>query len=240
MLKEYSKHICIRADRTNELFTCFVSQLKPNPTVLKLYETVLLDIRGDVMMELKNEIRHVQHLLSEKRKQIVDVEDLMVRDTRHVDRYSKILSRYEEEEHELELRVEILETQNRADIKPKLHYVISLINNVVMYINDAPLEVKFKLIGSMFPEKIEFDGKSYRTKKLNMVLDLIYNQTRELRASGHEKRGPELTSPQFCTPNRAVLEPILTDLDKLYQMRFWIPEPGKPISIQWLRSQGLI
>ena len=211
-----SKHICIRADRTNELFACFVSQLKPNPTVLKLYETVLLDIRGDVMMELKNEIRHVQHHLSEKRKQIVDVEDLMVRDTRHVDRYSKILSRYEEEEHELELRVEILETQNRADIKPKLHYVISLINNVVMYINDAPLEVKFKLIGLMFPEKIEFDGKSYRTKKLNMVLDLIYNQTRELRGDKKEIGNPENKSLQFSTRTRATIS-------KLYYTEiYWI------------------
>ena len=103
----------------------------------------------------------------------------------------------------MELRVEILETQNRADIKPKLHYVISLINNVVMYINDAPLEVKFKLIGSMFPEKIEFDGKSYRTKKLNMVLDLIYNQTRELRGNKKEIGNPENKSLQFSTRTRA-------------------------------------
>jgi len=31
------------------------------------------------------------------------------------------------------------------------------------------------------------------------------------------------------TPNRAVLEPILADLDRLWEMRHWIPEPGKPI-----------
>lgn len=30
-------------------------------------------------------------------------------------------------------------------------------------------------------------------------------------------------------PNRAVLEPILADLDRLWEMRHWIPEPGKPI-----------
>ena len=55
-----------------------------------------------------------------------------------------------------------------------------------------------------------------------------------------KKSGEDCSSPLLRTPNRADLEPILTDLDKLYQMRFWIPEPGKPISIQWLRSQGLI
>lgn len=33
----------------------------------------------------------------------------------------------------------------------------------------------------------------------------------------------------ICTPNRAVLKPILADLDRLWEMRHWIPEPGKPI-----------
>ena len=33
----------------------------------------------------------------------------------------------------------------------------------------------------------------------------------------------------FLTPNRAVLEPILADLDRLWKMRYWIPEPGEPI-----------
>ena len=41
--------------------------------------------------------------------------------------------------------------------------------------------MKVKLIGSMFPEKIEYDGKDYRTKSYNRVLDLIYQQTNELR-----------------------------------------------------------
>lgn len=36
-------------------------------------------------------------------------------------------------------------------------------------------------------------------------------------------------SPDRSTPNRAVLEPILADLDRLWEMRHWIPEPGKPI-----------
>lgn len=41
----------------------------------------------------------------------------------------------------------------------------------------------------MFPEKIEFDGKTYRTNSYNKVLDLIYQQTNELR--GVEKKSGE-------------------------------------------------
>ena len=42
----------------------------------------------------------------------------------------------------------------------------------------------------MFPEKIEFDGKTYRTNSYNKVLDLIYQQTNELR--GVEKEPPRI------------------------------------------------
>lgn len=48
---------------------------------------------------------------------------------------------------------------------------------------DCPVEVKCKLISLMFPEKITFDGKSHRTTKYNTVLDLIYQQTNELRGN---------------------------------------------------------
>ena len=37
----------------------------------------------------------------------------------------------------------------------KMGYAISLINNIL----DAQIALKIKLLGSMFPEKIEFDGK---------------------------------------------------------------------------------
>lgn len=52
--------------------------------------------------------------------------------------------------------------------------------------------------------------------------------------SGH--RMPALTPEQdeqlaiTPTPNRAVLEPILADLDRLWEMRHWIPNPGESIS----------
>ena len=48
------------------------------------------------------------------------------------------------------------------------------------------MDVKSGLIGVMFPEKFDFDGKSYRTNSYNKVLDIIYQQTNELR--GQKKR----------------------------------------------------
>ena len=51
------------------------------------------------------------------------------------------------------------------------------------FFRDAPVKVKIKLLGSMFPEKIEFDGKNYRTKAYNKVLELIFRETNKLRGN---------------------------------------------------------
>ena len=126
----------------------------------------------------------------------------MITDRTNAERYSRILKRYETEAQEMEFRVEVLEIGNRTNLKPKLRYAISLINNMVMYVQDAPLEVKIKLIGSIFPEKVIFDGKQHRTKKLNSVLELIYNETNELRGQTKKKKGAKNSAPQFSTQSR--------------------------------------
>lgn len=59
-------------------------------------------------------------------------------------------------------RTYLLETGNRGNIEPKLNYAISLINNLDNYILNAPVEVKIKLLGSIF------DGKEVRTNSRSM------------------------------------------------------------------------
>ena len=56
-------------------------------------------------------------------------------------------------------------------------------------VEEAPTEAKLRLLSSMFPQKIVYDGESYRTTAVNKVLDLIYQQTNELRGSKKVKEG---------------------------------------------------
>ena len=104
------------------------------------------------------------------------------------------------------------ENPNRSNIEPKLNYSINLINNIDSYIRNASVGVKIKLISSMFPEKIEFDGKTYRTNSYNKVLDLIYQQTNELR--GVEKKSGE----SFSTFSASVPRPAF-EIIKVGKMR---------------------
>ena len=80
-----------------------------------------------------------------------------------------------------------------------------LLHNIDNYIKNASVGLKIKLISSMFPEKIEFDGKTYRTNSYNKVLDLIYQGTNKLR--GEEKKSGESFSTFSASVPRPGVEP---------------------------------
>ena len=213
-----SKHVLIRADEANELFARYVSKLKPNPTVLKLCQSVLTDMHADMRTHVKNEIAKLRNELASRHVSIHKVEDLLVTGGDDTYRYSKILERYENEVKELETRIEMMEIANRTKIKPKLDYVIPLINNLVMYIRDAPIVVKNKLIGSIFPEKIEFDGKTYRTKHVNMLIDVRSQRNKELGNDKAQKKEADFTSFQLGGVQRTRTAYLNTASVALYQM----------------------
>lgn len=121
------------------------------------------------------------------------------------EQYDRMLERYTKEASTIQQQVEMRENPNRGNIEPKLNYSINLINNIDSYIKDASVGVKIKLISSMFPEKIEFDGKTYRTNSYNKVLDLIYQKTNKLR--GEEKKSGESFSTFSASVPRPGVEP---------------------------------
>jgi len=180
------KHIRMRAEDVNEKFAQYTSTLKPNETVLDLYYEVLKDFQDDKKEERKKEISSLQNDLSGIQKRINTIEDKYLDGDLTKEQYNRMLERCTKEEGTMKQRMEFLKTPNRSLIEPKLSYSINLINSIDKQMRDAPVTTKCKLISSMFPEKIEFDGNSYRTNSFNSVLNLIYQQTKELRGDKKE------------------------------------------------------
>ena len=89
---------------------------------------------------------------------------------------------------------------NKENIEPKFDYSISLMANIDKYLKEAPPEVKLKIISSIFHEKIIFDGKNYRTKNYNKIIDLIYQNTNILQEGKNEKTGEEIIPIPRGTP----------------------------------------
>ena len=181
------KHIRVRADDVNRTFAGYLSCLKPNETVLKLYLEVMEDIQGAGKRERAAEIAKIELEKEKLDRRCRVLENKYLDGELDVNDYKGLSERIKKEISNLDNRIQILKTPNKTNLEPKLEYTMSLINNIDKYIRDAPVALKIKLLGSMFYEKIEFDGKNYRTTSYNQVLDLIYQQTNELRGGQNEK-----------------------------------------------------
>lgn len=223
------KHIRVRSENVNEEFARYTAQLKPNKTVLDLYNKILKDLQSERKGESKKEVAALQNELSTVQKRINSIEDKYLDGDLTKEEYNRMLERYTKEASTIQQQVEMRENPNRSNIEPKLNYSINLINNIDSYIRNASVGVKIKLISSMFPEKIEFDGKTYRTNSYNKVLDLIYQQTNELR--GVEKKSGESFSTFSASVPLSVLfsNQFLHDLNLIYELKDYIPNPNKSI-----------
>lgn len=176
-----AKHFRTRADEANKMFTQYIASLKPNKTVLNLYKTILQDLKAEQNAKTINEIEALKSELAKIKERISNVDDKFIDGNIDKNTHMRLIERYQTEKENLQQRIETMQNPKRANIEPKLNYSINLINNLDKYMEDEKVEVKCKLLGSMFPDKITFDKKIYRTNSYNKVLDLIYQQTKQLR-----------------------------------------------------------
>mgnify|MGYP000809254499 CR=1 FL=1 len=128
--------------------------------------------------ESKKEVVALQNELSIIQKRIDSIEDKYLDGKLTKKQYNRMLERYTKEASTIQQQVEMRENPNRR--------------------------IKIKLISSMFPEKIEFDGKTYRTNSYNKVLDLIYQQTNKLRGGEEKKSGESFSTFSASVPRPGI------------------------------------
>ncbi len=117
----------------------------------------------------------------------------------------KNIARHKEKVERLKTQIAALRLSADMRIKDKLSYSINLISNLGKFFQSANCEVKTKLLGSISPEKLLFDGKKYRTKSFNGMLNLIFKETKYLQ--GKRKAESPIFRGNSAQVPKAGLEP---------------------------------
>ena len=168
----------MRAERVNEGFLEYVGKLHPNKAVLALYNEVLMEIRGDAVRINRKE---ADNLAAEEEKiklRIQKVNDMYFDGEISRNDKDENIARYKKDLAALQDRMEVLRLSTDLNIRQKLDYSMNIIGNISMFFRLGDPEVKIKLLGSIFPEKIYFDGKKYRTSRFNHLLGVIFHETK--------------------------------------------------------------
>ena len=174
-------HVKARAEEANKAFVEYVNQLKPNASVLALYNEILLDIRGDCVKANRAEADRLQKELDKIYERIDRVSELFYDGEISKEEKEKNVARYHKEAQQLRDRISALRLSADLRIKEKLSYSISIIENLGVFLSTAHPEVKTRVISSIFTKNPVFDGKKYRTRELNILAHTIYLETKRLQ-----------------------------------------------------------
>jgi site-specific DNA recombinase len=220
-----SKHIRVSADKVNTSFAEYVSRLVPNETVLALYGEILDEMRHQSRQEQNSKADKLKKELATQEQRLNEVEDMLIDGKINKDDFHRMKSRIQTAINDIQTKIDVLQS-NKKSIAPQLNYSLSLLNNLDRVLLEAPVETKIKMLGSMFPEKIEFDGKNYRTASYNKVLDLIYRNANTLREPKNKKTEPSEEDSDSVPLSTIFSNPFLEDLNKLWELRHDIPDPA--------------
>lgn len=198
------KHLNKRAEEVNDGFVKYVSALKPNKAVLALYNEILLDIRGDKVRENKAKANKLESELNSIQERADRVKDLFYDGQITKAEKEQTMERYNRQISDLKERICALRMSKDMKVQDKLDYSINIIGNLGDFFKSAKPEVKVLLLGSIFPQKIEFDGKNYRTNSYNRMLDVIYQETNILQGKKN-KKSPDFSGDFSLVPGAGTI-----------------------------------
>ena len=218
----YKCHSCNKfnanATKTNELFIEYIKTLKPKTGVLQLYSKVFAAIKADRDKNINKEVASC--VLNKKKEE----EKLKKIDSDYADgkinseNYGRLVDNIQSEIKRVDDDIYRLTTLNEKKVDVKFDFAMNLLSNMDKILTNAPLEDKINILGSMFPEKIEFDGKKHRTNSYNKVLDTIFQETNQLKEK--KKEEPDENSDSSLQVPLTVLfsEPFLNDLELIWNL----------------------
>ena len=192
------KHLRKPADYVNDKFADWAGGLRPNKEVLDLYTEVLQDLRGEHKQDIQKEVEALRKEIERVEMLLNGADDKFCEGFLDQEAYARITKRYGTQIKALQERITLLQADTK-ELKDKVDYSMNVIANLGNFMKNAPAKVKCKILSSIFPGKIQFDGEKYRTTEYNQVLDLIFQETNKLRGYG-EKESEKPISVSHSVP----------------------------------------
>lgn len=123
------------------------------------------------------------------------------------DEYLEIKADCKDQIEKLESNLTKVNDKKKIDLPKLLDHALSNIINLAKVYSDGDIDLKRKIISSIFPEKLEFFENHYRTIRANVLLSYIYQINNELGAEKNRKES-ELSPLSGLVP-RTGIEPVL-------------------------------
>ena len=213
-----------KAQNANELFLKVLQKFMPRPGMKEAYKTVLTQTYRSITSKerddrkvLKDELDQIQIRISKARELLLsgdlDAADYKTIKQEGEGRISAIKQEGEGRISALEARLFSSPAQNQ-NIEALLDKPLDNLCQLDKLYEEGDLKRKRMIIGSIFPEKLTFNGFYYRTTRVNEAIRLIYMMDREPdeNKNGQPEENFELpipVAPRGLSPARSAVPPLI-------------------------------
>lgn len=166
-----------------------------------MYAQVLEDVFKTNDKQRDAERQRLQKDVANIKVKIKDLDERLMNDSLPIERYNRLVQTMEDQQSEYLLQLNTL-SQAKSEYARYLDFGLSFIADAGKYYEQASPETKKRIIGSIFPEKLTFDGTAYRTTRVNEVFALICSE-----GKGFRKRKPGKKAGQSHQAPPSGLEP---------------------------------
>lgn len=203
-----------KAEAINEQIVAELCKWKPHPAVQQLYNLVLSEIYFENDQSRRLQLKEVREELTRLNNRKRDALEMRLAKELDADDYLII-------KRECEAAISILEnkltdlTAAQVNMEPLIEQSLQLLSHIDKLYLQANAEGKRDIIGSIFPEKLIFDGHGYRTARINEAVRLIFSLG---AAFSQNKKGQTSLSANLShevTPIAPFSNHFLHDLRKL-------------------------
>jgi len=142
-------------------------------------EPILKSLSGTNQKDSFRKRKKLEIELASSNQRIENLQDLLVDGTISPKVYGQTLNRYTKQTEQITSNLKNLNT-TKSEYKGLIENAFQHLENFRQTYANSAIEHKKKLISSIFPEKIEFDGKKCRTTRINDVFRYILQIDRDL------------------------------------------------------------
>ena len=160
------------APQLNKEVAEMLGKFQVSNNVKNLYSAILKKLLKNSGINSEQEVIKLKQKLQKENARLVNLQDMLADREISSEDYKSMKARYTANINELKTKIEQLNS-NKGDIEKHVNSGLNILQNLRNTYEKATTELKQKILGSIFPEKLSFDGKNCRTPKINSAILLI-------------------------------------------------------------------
>ena len=164
-----------KAEEANLLFEALLKEFVIQDDVKELYKEILEETFSGEQKNRNLRLRQIHIELSKLNARMESIEDKFFDDIIEASTYNAMKRKTQKKINDLKLEMKTINALDR-DIEEYLKLGISFLHGIDKLYKSSPANIKKKIVGSIFPEKLVFLKTKYRTATLDSFITLILSK----------------------------------------------------------------